>query len=306
MSLALLAVSGTPPAPVALLPEPRDATIASMRATTRKLALLRVGADREYATIAGAMLAARAIQNAKAVEEGRSILALTPDYWVDILIDPGTYPECVPFQQFTSTYSASGIWGDVVVTGVVGGDLGTLATGGTFYAEGLRVEMPPGVGTADPKYPVHHGSYGTSVFVGCSFYGDRFNGSGGGGIGADGGAGGFGVMYECLFDQSPSVGGALNLHGPAIDEPITWVFVNCTSDTLAGYNPYSTDFADEMWLVGGDWPGVIIAGTTTVLHVDPSGEYGNIDTAGPTDTDTDWPVPTGCLSDYWRNYYYPA
>ena len=273
-----------------------DPIIMAMRPNGRRIATLRVGPARSYTTIQAAVDAASALQIAKRAEEG--VTVWTPDYWVDIIVDPGEYgPGPVRAERFQAFYSAGGVKGDTVVMD------GSLDTQGNIYWEGIDlIPVTPEL----YKYPIHHAGPGTSVFarsrlehlgVGSNGYPTAF--------GMDGGYGpDTTVIYDCWLGP-----GGFNAHGSlgsgTYPGPEHFVLANSYMQGGGGFSSWDggTVGSDEQWIVnsnvndvGGSAAGGTHLGGTTVRS-------GSINPAGPVDYSSDWPVPIGCVSAYWRNYW---
>lgn len=284
------------PTPGGTATDPRpvidDPIIMAMRPNGRSIATLRVGPTREYTTIQAAVDAGWALQQAKRAEE-QSIW--TPNYRVDILVDPGEYTGTVRANAFQAFYSAGGVKGDTVVQD------GSLDTQGHIYWEGIDlIPITPEL----HKYPLHHAGPGTSVFartrmehlgVGSHGYPTAF--------GMDGGYGpDTTVIYDCWLGP-----GGLNAHGgPASGTypgPEHFILANSYMGGGGGFDSWGTTGSDEQWIVnsnvqdiGGAAPGGTHIGGTT-------NRSGTVNVTGPVDNESDWPIPVGCVSAYWRNYW---
>lgn len=307
--LALLAASAggpaTPPAATDPRPAAPDATVAAMRPSGRCIATLRVGPTRTHATIGAALTAAQAAQAAQLATEGQ--VTATPNHRVDILVDPGTYSEVIVTPAWVALYAVDPTPGATILThtnpaGLSTSDLGTLATAGALYWEGIDIHLnkPAGEEANWPKYPVHHVSSRTAIFARTKFRTRTTTGAIGAGLttfGTDGAGGSTTILYRCDFD-----GGGTNNHGAATNTtPQTWAYIDCTATHGVNYNAMSS-IADEVWITGGSVGSVTVAGAGTVTHRDPA-SGATLTTTGTQDARTDWPIPTGGLSATDRAHY---
>lgn len=313
--MSLLAIMSAEPPPDFLVepvdprPAPADATIASIRPIGRAIGTLTVGPDGDHATIGAAITAAQALQSSRAIAEGVPFLPNDghPDFRVDIVIAAGTYPEAVTTSRDIALYGD----GEVIVTGVALA-LGCLISNGGEYVEGItfRRDVISGVASGDlPKYPQHHAVNTTrqSIFADCTFH-TQVEGGGGGwtGIGMDGNSGGRALWYGCTLSSANATTG-VNLHGHAgTTAPGVYMLIGMQAPTAPlGYNSLHASQADELWVVGGTCTGITTAGAGTVLHYDPTSTTGTVTASGPSDTNTNWPVPTGGINAAERARYYP-
>lgn len=292
--------------PTSLVPPTSDPIVAQIRPNGRSIAELTVapsGAD--YTTIKAAATAAGVLQAARMAAEGTA--RITPNYRVDIIVEPGTYIGEVTSPQFVAYYG-NGARGSVILNQDVNAALplvGVLATAGNIYWENIDIvellETPyVQVGGVDyPKYPVHGINRGTSVFVGCTLEHKRAAGTP---YGSDGVNGGTTLFYD--VDMLP---GNTNLHGEAATRvPQTAMYVDCTSAGTVNWNALNNIAVDHLWVVGGNVYGVSLAGTASRLHLDPAtvvGAGGITKPTGSQDADTNWPIPIGGLSATDRAYY---
>lgn len=308
LALLAFATTGTPTPPTAidLRPAPADATVALLRPSGRSIATLRVGPTRTHTTIGSAITAAQAAQAAQLSTEGQA--TITPNYRVDILVDAGTYVETITTPKWVGVYAVDPTPGATVIThtnpaGVPTSVLGTLATAGALYWEGIDIHLDKPFGEEGnwPKYPVHHVSSRTSIFARTRFRTRTTAGAIGAGLttfGTDGAGGSTTVFYDCDFD-----GGGTNNHGwPGNTAPQTWAYVDCTATHGVNYSALGGSLADEVWVKGGSVGSVDVDGSGTVTHLAPA-SGATLTTTGTQDARTDWPIPTGGLSAIDRAYY---
>lgn len=304
--LALLAATAGgdgPTPPTDPRPEPADETIAAIRPDGRRIGLLTVApTGGDYTTLKDAATAAAAIQTAKMSAE--SAPTKTPNYRVDILVEPGHYVGDFTVPAWTAWYATDPTRGATTLTHTVGGpspSLGTINTLGGIYWEGIdltRAVDAPGV---DPKYPIHASSVGgTSIFARCTL--DNKDSASPGGTtayGQDGSDGGYALLYDC--DLTP---GGTNAHGWAeLTIPQTQVYVNCRTPGALSWSDLGAGIADELWVQGCTAESVACAGAATVLHLAGSTISGAVTAGGTQDAATGWPVPAGGLSPRDRAHY---
>lgn len=278
--LSLLAsTSGTtppvdPPDPPNLWPVAAENTdVAAMRPSVARA--YTVGSTGTYSTIQSAINAAAALPGTD-----RTL----------IVVQPGTYAECIAPTARTPVISTTGNSADVVLADSTDALLGVLDSTGGTYVEGITFRRT-GTNAGNPKYPQHHSATaGTvSAYVNCRFEALDATAPGApSGIGMDGYPGSLSIWYGCDLTQSV-VGQATNLHGWASNtSPLRVALVNCTGDGKgeATYNSLST-LADEVWVVGcSGFTSIRALGSATILHTDWTG---SIDAAN-VDGDTDWPT----------------
>lgn len=225
-------------------------------------------------------------------------------YRVDYFVKPGFYDETidadapinVAFYALDPTPGSTTLnWG--ITTGRPGND--------SLYWEGIDINNPTRY--FNPKYPVHHTNYGTTIFTRCTFN-NNSNGAGGGktGIGMDGADYGTLVLHDVII----TAGGGTNLHGwapPAKSYPETVVLSKVRADDTIGYGANGGTTADEIWLSECVAPSLEVGGEATIMHVSKCQAENVSHTVGGRgaanlgiDTRSDWPVPVGGLSAYDR------
>ena len=296
---------GPPPGSSDVRPVLDDPVAQSMRPMRPATATIRVGAGREYSTLSQGLARAELLRDSSLLAAGipsnwwanttvPAVMLQLLDHRVDVIVDPGAYDEDHLFELgipgLVAVYAADGQPGSVRINQ-------GLATGGWTYVEGLSI-TPPKVGGS--KYAVHHTNTGTSIFSRCGF--DTRGRTGGMGgdtpFGMDGAAP-YGreaetIFYECVFQGGTST----NLHGSETGgDPDIIAYIKCS---YAGGNlQYSggTNLA-TVWGVDCTAGSINGYGDYTTTHL--SGCI--LETPSTTvDTDrSDWPVPVGGLSPYWR------
>ena len=272
-----------------------DPSIMAMRPSGRSIATLRVGPTRQYTNIQAAVDAAVLLQQARM--DAENVNDLTPNFRVDVLVDPGEYPQLALRAENTmGFYSAGGVKGDTVIMD------GSLDTQGSIYWEGI--DLIP-ITPALHKYPVHHAALATSIFVRSRM---EHLGEGSHGwptaFGMDGGYNpATTVLYDCWLGP-----GSLNCHGSlasgTYDGPEHFILANSYMESSGGFDSWDDGVgSDEQWIVNSNVGGIVgeAAGGT---HIGGTvNRSGIVNVNGPVDYATDWPVPVGGLSAYWRNYW---
>lgn len=280
-----------------------DPTVAQMRPTGRRVALLTVAQDGtgDYTTIGGATAAAKQTQRATAQAEGLNPEALTPNYRADILIKPGHYVENVWVNPQQAFYATDPKRGATILESTNPGPWqgGTIGPGGCTYWEGVDL-IAHDSDDDDPKYPIHLSNHGTNIFARCSLDNRNLGGLGyPTTIGTDGAPYGTVVLYDVDL-----VSGGTNQHGWAHQpEPQTIIYAKVRSPQgRLDYRDMGGGDPTEVWVVDCDGQGVLTIGSNTRLHVARS-TYGALDYGGTLDDRDDWPIPVGGLSARDRAHY---
>lgn len=332
-------VSGPPaggdPAPAgvtAILPPAMDATVETMRpeGVRRVTAYAEVGAGKDYATPGEAFTALAGERDNHRIAEGRS--ALGPDDWITIVVHAGDYEvgtNGLAVPRFSSMYLLDGAHVHGGWRTRPSGDTSAWGAAGTLHGGGIcHIELQAGASIVmeakdeathiPPKYALHmqQGDYGTMTFVlepGSEVRQDAM--SQGTVCGFDGGKGSTVIFYG---------GGTLNRTGATAATDITHIRMAGTQAapaTLAyvggiqsaatlSAHPYkdTEGFPDvrygDVWIGPGSWPGLVKDQGEMVTHIDPAHSGTVTVGTGAKDARTDWPVPTGGLSQQsWASYY---
>lgn len=297
-------------APVDLRPTISDPVVMAMRPQGRRLAQITVSKtnpDADYSTIHEANAAAMAIRNAQVGRDRAP--RRTWNHQVDIIIDPGVYEDDY-IRDFDSIafYAADGGYSSVKIKAPTGRDA-VAATAfephGFVYAEGISIETRTmDDGQAGYKYPLHLGQIKVFVWTRGSLLAHDPNALGSGAaIGTDGGSNATIVLHDVHLD------GGANQHGwdaTAMPDPLDIVYSHVTQtgpfDAGLGYAALTDLRADRFWAANSKAVrGIGAAGAMVVKHVyncDPG-----TGTINATDNRSDWPIPYGGYSDYYRNTY---
>ena len=294
----------TPPPPTDPRPATDDPILAALRPNGRSIGTITVGPTGDYATIGAGRDAALTLQAASLASEGRTVP--TPNDRVDILVEPGIYDEVlwIPGGKWFAFYAADPTQTTRLehhnAAGVSTGDLGTLATNGAIYWEGIDVSLEKVAGQESnwPKYPIHHVGDRTSIFAACTLNAYSASAVALTPIGMDGVNGGTTLLYDVALGT-----GATNMHGSLDNSAATaetMIYVNCTSPSTINFQGMVASDGD-LWVV--DCTAATISANNATLHV--SGSTGTVTLAGSATQDTNaaWPVPTGGLSAADRAYY---
>lgn len=314
---ALLITSGsTSSSSSGPLPYVADATVRRMRPNGRSIATITIALDGtgNYSTFEDAFAAATTAQNTRMAAEGASVA--TPNYRVDILVKPGTYPrqntgvQMVTAPPFTACYATDPTRGNTVV-------MSGFTPGRGFYWEGIDVvNTDDASGSAGAKYAFHVEAGATTIITRCSMT-NQSSTSGGSGwpIGMDGVNGGTCVLHDCQLQAGVGgAGGRTNMHGDLSYQtgpPMTMVFSKCTYPGTIWYSSLVDTQADQMWVVDCTAGGFTVGGGACVGHF--SGNSPGTHTHQPwasgnpitatDDTQSAWPIPIGGLSAADRAYY---
>lgn len=306
--LALLAASGdwappggggTPPGEDASLPAVDDPLVMAMRPDGERLALMQVGPGRTYTTIAAALAAVASIHTGL-------VTPPTRDQRIDIVIDPGIYPEPTlngawGGRNHVAMYAADGERSSVTI------QAGPDHAAGWSYYEGIILDPASNPTVhAGAKYGSHHHGSGTSVYARCTINGNPRNPIGTGWpIGMDGYPNGFTVLYDCDLTCDPD-DGRTNMHSAGSTTPTreTMVYVNCRfPDGGLEFDPMGSPAAHELWVVDctAKWAG-IGAGSASTFYgsgntFTGTGTWGSYRKT-PDVTSANWPIPYGGISPY--------
>lgn len=291
----------TPTAPTpAASTDPRpviaDPVVMQMRPNSRCIATLHVGPGREYPTLLSTTAAVAEIQEQRRRAEGTPYL--TPDYRVDILVDPGVYEDdWIETQRFLAVYAADGQRGSVILRGPDA----RWDPEGVSYMEGVTIETTtPTDGTYGSKYPVHLGAKQTHIFTRGSLIANNTAALGSGSsIGTDGQDGGFVVLHDMTLV------GSTNQHGWELAKmtvPMTLVYSKVDCNGAIGYGALSDERADEVWFVDCSAQHIGTSGAQVISHIART-TYVATGFEGVTDTRDDWPIPIGGLSARDRAHY---
>lgn len=285
---------GPPPGTVVDgLPALDDPVAASMRPTGARLKLYTVGpTGRDFTTIVEAVTAGSNL---------RSAVGATRDTRVDILIDPGTYPETaaagvINIPAHMALYAADGGRRSVTV-------LAGIECPGWAHQEGIVYDART---STTAKYGLHHVGNGVSVFSRGNFYNSAATIGSGWAAGMDGVGYGHTVMYD-MHLTGPDVNTRTNMHSAISGgaDPETMIYVNCVTNGGLEFNPMDSTPAHELWAINCQAAWVGLGGGTGAKF------YGSGNTMSDTTkwaafrktldaTRTDWPVPVGGLTSYWR------
>lgn len=295
--LAGAAGNGGPGAPLDQRPPTEDALLVSLRPNGRSIGTLTVGPGKQYANIKDANTAAKALQTTTLAAEGQS--NLTPNYRVDVLVDPGTYVGEVVAGRFVAFYAAGP--GALLKQnpGATTPELGVLTTNGDTYWEGINITQDDEPDTNRPKYPIHAVNRGTSIYANCTLTNNESEVTTP--FGMDGYDGGTTLLYGVTMGP-----GGTNAHGwDNTRVPQTMIYVDCTTPSTVGWNALNNVAVDELWVVDSSVRGVVLAGNASKAHVSGTtlGDLGFSGPAGSLDADTAWPVPVGGLSAADRAFY---
>lgn len=277
------------------LPATADATLRAIRPNGRRIGLLTVGAGKDYANIKDANAAAKALQTTRLAAEGAS--NLTPNYRVDVVVDPGTYVGEVVSGRFVAFYAnGSGVLLKQNPTGTPA--LGVLETTGDTYWEGINITQDDEPDAFRPKYPIHAQGKGTSIYANCTLTNNESDVTTA--FGMDGYDGGTTLLYKVTMGP-----GGTNSHGAVGTRvPQTTMYVDCVTPGV-NWNAMNDIAADHLWVVGGIVNIVSMAGVASTMHLDPATVVSGSSTpvSGSKDARTDWPVPVGGLSASDRALY---
>ncbi|MGN8689478.1 hypothetical protein ACTND8_06185 [Atopobiaceae bacterium HCP3S3_F7] len=280
------------PQPADPRPVVDDPIVMAMRPDSRAIATLHVGPTREHATLTSAVAAAKQIQAARKTAEGAPFL--TPDYRVDIIMDPGHYDEpgpITPIGPFIGVYAADVQKGTTSINR-------EIVPHQFVYWEG--VDIHTGAYMVDGKYCIHASNQrGTLVFARMSLtkvdpanpdtqlvtYGH------------DGGDWGFTVLYDATMT------GGTNAHGWDFDvHPQTFCMIDVHGKGNAAWGGRNTP--DHFWLIDSSCD-VVDTKALGGVHINGTDvRSGTISLNGsPLDDRRDWPIPYGGLSPWARAHY---
>lgn len=294
--------ASTPPPGTAVdpdaLPTPADTMTAQLRPTGRSIGTLRVGPTRAYKTLPEAAAKAKNIQSATMATEGAT--TLTPNYRVDIIVDPGVYDQGMQglvIPEFTAWYAADTTPHS---TTVVDG----LNQGANVYWEGVDIERRIN-GLWEPKYAFHFQVGGTTILANCRLTNsDPASGGAGTWAGMDGSNNGALLFYNVDgVVGTPTLTQGTNLHGAATNTaPNTVMYVDCTSNGALAWSDLGSGQASQVWIVGTSAQGIVADSyaPSATIHLAPSSVVTANSWNGALDTRADWPIPVGGLSPYWR------
>lgn len=310
----LMMLSGGARTPVEPEADPRpvvdDPVVMQMRPDGRRIGLLRVGPGREHTTIHDAITAAYGIQAAKMQAEG--VQTITPNYRVDVLVDPGLYADDWVPGQGTGVHvmaadgkrSSATLRYPATFTGLPTDASRGWSPGNLCWWEGIDVQTVPSSDPAvlGPKYPCHGelamiaGFFATCIISRCKLI-PKSNEPG---IGTNGGDGAMIVLHDV------DVQGGTNQHGWPDDkmvEPMTAVYSKCISNIGLGYGALSDTRPDQVWIVDCTAPNLGSGGAAVRTHVARSTSTNPVGVSGTLDNRADWPVPVGGLSPAARAQY---
>lgn len=299
--LAILAAGtggGTPGTPLDQRPATDDTLLQSIRPNGRSIATLTVGPGKQYANIKDANTAAKTLQTARLAAEGQA--TLTPNYRVDVLVDPGTYVGEVVAGRFVAFYATGP--GALLKQNAAATtpELGVLTTNGDTYWEGINITQDDEPDTNRPKYPIHAVNRGTSIYANCTLTNNEPDVTTP--FGMDGYDGGTTLLYGVTMGP-----GGTNAHGWENTRiPQTMMYVKCASPSTVGWNALNNIAVDQLWVVESNVRGVVLAGTSSVAHIAPSNTLGDLGVSlngASQDVNAAWPVPTGGLSAADRAFY---
>lgn len=297
-----------PPGSSDVRPALDDPVAQSMRPDAPPIETVRVGPTRDFTTVFDALRYARNVQASALAAAGKAIpadrsspaMGLLRDYRVDIIIDPGTYPEPVsgggvPISAHFALYAADGQARSVTIRA------GAAYSDGWTYHEGIVYDPR---GRTGAKYGAHLGGYGTTIFSRGGMYHSAATAGSSWAMGMDGYGNGWTYCYDWDFNHA-SAGGRTNNHAASsiTTIPEQMIYINCRSNGGLEFNPMGSS-GHTMWAVDceADWVGIEPAGTNTLIT------DGNVQALTnpqryrhtPDQTRRDWPVPVGGLSPYWR------
>lgn len=293
-----------------------DPVVMAMRPQGRMLAQLYVSntnPDADFATIHEAVAAAQVIRNNKVDSDGAPWR--TWNHRVDVVIDPGVYEDdyitdfdCIAYYASDGGHSSVKI---KAPTDRRTAGMSVFEPHGFTYAEGISIETRPmDDGQPGYKYPLHLGMLKVFVFTRGELIANDPNAGGSWtAIGTDGGNNAVDVLHDVILT------GSTNQHGwedEGMTYPMHTVYskVSQTGGGL-GYGAGSDIRQDHLWVTNSTTTGNIqlsgeagllhVAGTTAVqvLHLRDNGSS----VGGATDNRSDWPIPYGGYSDYYRNTY---
>lgn len=293
-----------------LRPTISDPVVMAMRPQGRLLAQLTVSKtnpDADFSTIHEANAAAVAIRDAKMDRDHAP--RRTWNHRVDIIIDPGVYEDDY-IRDFDSIafYAADGGHSSVQIKAPTGRDAvaaSAFEPHGFTYCEGISIETRTmDDGKAGYKYPLHLGQIKVFVWTRGSLLAHDSNALGSGAaIGTDGGSNATIVLHDVRLD------GGTNQHGwdsTTMPDPLDIVYSYVTQtgppDAGIGYGALTDLRADRFWAANSRAVrGIGAAGAMVVKHVyncDPG-----TGTITANDNRSDWPIPYGGYSNYYRATY---
>lgn len=312
MTRLMMLAGGAPTVGPELDPRPvvDDPVVMQMRPDGRRIGLLRVGpTGRDYTTIHEAMDEGYRMQAVKMAAEG--VRTITPDYRVDILVDPGTYvDDWVPalgtgLHVMAANGQRSGalLRYPTAFAGLPSDAARGWSPGNLCWWEGIDVQtLKPTDGSLGPKYPAHgelnagNTTHATCIITRCKLIPMGSEP----GIGTNGGSAAMLVLHDV------DVRGGTNNHGwddKTMPLPMINVFSKCTSNIGLGYSALSDTRADQVWIVDCVAPNLGSDGAKVETHVARSTPTNPIGYKGTLDDRADWPIPVGGLSAAARARY---
>jgi hypothetical protein len=221
----------------------------------------------DYTTITGACTAANLLQRSGSLYGMYSLdgtntgFIYSPARRVRIMVYPGTYEGQVTVSRFIHLVGVSGNPGDVLITSPV--FKGALQNGSDSMVENVTIH---GTGI---YYGLHFASGGVSVFNNCKIISDY---AGNQIMGMDGFQGALALFLVCQFTSTNTAASAnTNMHGGALDTiPSNYVFVDCTHPSGIQYASLGSTAADNIYILGGSIPSLVLDGSKTTGYVDPA------------------------------------
>lgn len=306
--LPLLAAATTGGAtPNAPQPQPlttSDPVLLQMRphGKRRIIATIEVGPGKPYATITAGINAAKAAQAAKRAQESAAFV--TPEYWVAVLVQPGTYYDRLTGAEAVSVHAMGAV--EVVESTVSAGatgnpiDWGQDTLAGSGFWEGITFRQPasnPAVNLRG-KYLLHNivgGNY-ASVFAGCTFVEQNPNANAV--YGQNEATGCNLTFYNCTWTNTAGVSNQV-MYGIG-----TVNVINMQGNT-GNFGGGGGRVGDHLWVDELTYfPGGLAIGAASALHAPANAASSFSYTGSLRDYRTDWPIPIGGLTPDNHTYWY--